>query len=70
MLLVLIILELLVLNVSLIIYTIMRYQFVEFYIIYYLVFTVCERRLGLALLVIISRFYGNELYYLFNIIKF
>lgn len=66
----LIILELLILNVTLIIYIIIGYQFIEFYMIYYLVFTVCERRLGLALLVIIRRFYGNELYYLFNLIKF
>lgn len=31
---------------------------------------VCERILGLALLILIVRFYGNELYYLFNVRRF
>lgn len=42
----------------------------DFYIIYYLVFRVCEGVLGLRLLVIIVRYYGRELYYIFNIRKF
>jgi len=43
---------------------------IEIYLIYYLVFRVCEGVLGLGLLVLIVRFYGNELYYLINISKF
>jgi len=42
----------------------------EIYIIYYLVFSVCEGVLGLSLLVLIVRIFGNELYYTFNISKF
>lgn len=48
-------------------YGIMR---LDFYMIYYLVFSVCERVLGLRLLVVIVRYYGRELYYIFNIRKF
>lgn len=70
MLIVLILVEILVINVSLIFFLIFRFIKIEFYLIYYLVFRVCERVLGLGLLVIIVRFYGNELYYIFNIRKF
>jgi len=42
----------------------------ELYLIYYLVFRVCEGVLGLRLLLIVARYYGNELYYLMNIRKF
>lgn len=62
--------ELLVLNISLIIFLIFGIIRLDFYIIYYLVFSVCERVLGLRLLVIIVRYYGRELYYIFNIRKF
>lgn len=63
-------LELLVLNISLIIFLIYGVMGLEFYIIYYLVFSVCEGVLGLRLLVVIVRYYGSELYYMFNIRKF
>lgn len=63
-------LEILVIIISLIIFLIIRMLSMEFYIIYYLVFSVCERVLGLSLLIIIVRYHGNELYYSFNIIKF
>lgn len=67
---VLIVVELIVLNLSIIIFLIFRLNNLEIYIIYYLVFRVSEGVLGLTLLVLIVRFYGNELYYIFNISKF
>lgn len=62
--------ELLVLNISLMIFLMYGIIELDFYIIYYLVFSVCEGVLGLRLLVIIVRYYGRELYYIFNIRKF
>lgn len=62
--------ELVVLNISIIIYLIYGIIRLDFYIIYYLVFSVCERVLGLRLLVVIVRYHGRELYYIFNIRKF
>jgi len=62
--------ELLVINISIIIYIIIVEVGIEFYLIYYLIFSVCERVLGLGLLVIIVRFRGNDLYYIFNFRKF
>lgn len=70
MLVLLLFLELLVLNISLIIFLIYGMIRLDFYIIYYLVFSVCEGVLGLRLLVVIVRYYGSELYYIFNIRKF
>lgn len=67
---ILIIIELLVINISIIIYIIMVEVEIEFYLVYYLIFRVCERVLGLRLLVIIVRFRGNDLYYMFNFRKF
>lgn len=62
--------ELLVLNISLIIFLMYGIIRLDFYIIYYLVASVCEGVLGLSLLVIIVRYYGRGLYYIFNIRKF
>lgn len=62
--------ELIVLNISMILFLIYGMVGLEFYIIYYLVFRVCEGVLGLRLLVVIVRYYGRELYYIFNISKF
>lgn len=62
--------ELIILNISIILFMIFRIVNIEFYLIYYLVFRVCERVLGLRLLVIIIRYVGNDLYYLFNLRKF
>lgn len=70
MLVLLILVEILVLNISLILFLVFRFKFIEVYIIYYLVFRVCESVLGLRLLVIIVRYYGSELFYIFNISKF
>lgn len=66
----LIVIELLVINLSLVIFLFFSIYNIEFYLIYYLVFRVCERVLGLRLLVIIVRFWGDEFYYLFNVRKF
>lgn len=62
--------EILVLNVSLVLYLTFRLINLEFFIIYYLVFTLCERVLGLCLLILIVRYKGNDLYYSFNIMKY
>lgn len=62
--------EIIILNLSIIIYLIYRLINLDLFIIYYLVFIVCERTLGLSLLVLIVRYHGNELYYLFNFRKF
>lgn len=70
MLILLILIELIVISISLLIFLIFRIINLEFYLIYYLVFRVCEGVLGLRLLVIIVRFCGRDLYYIFNIRKF
>lgn len=67
---VLIVFEIIILNISIIIYLIYRIIRLELFIVYYLIFIVCERTLGLSLLVLIVRYHGNELYYLFNFRKF
>ena len=59
----------LVVNIS-IVYIIIVEVRIEFYLVYYLIFSVCENVLGLELLVIIVRFKGNDLYYIFNFRKF
>lgn len=70
MLILLILIELMVINISLLMFLIYRMYKLEFYLVYYLVFRVCEGVLGLRLLVMIVRFYGRDLYYMFNIRKF
>lgn len=70
MLILLLFMELLVLNISIMIFLIYGIIGLDFYIVYYLVFRVCEGVLGLRLLVVIVRYYGRELYYIFNISKF
>lgn len=66
----LIVIEILVIRISLILFFILRFVNKEYYLLYYLVFRVCERVLGLGLLVIIVRYYGSEIYYIINISKF
>lgn len=66
----LILIELIVINVSLLIFLVFSIINIEFYLIYYLVFRVCEGVLGLRLLVMIVRFCGRDLYYMFNVRKF
>ena len=62
--------EFLVVRLSMMIYLVFVNLGLEFYLIYYLVFRVCEGVLGLRLLVMIARFYGGDLYNIFNIRKF
>lgn len=70
MLILLTLIEFMVIRISLIIYLCLRIIGIEIYLIYYLVFRVCEGVLGLSLLVLVARFYGRDLYYIFNIRKF
>lgn len=67
---ILIVIEFLILRISLIIYIIFRILRIEVYIIYYLIFRVCERVLGLIILVLIIRYHGEEIYYSINLFKF
>ena len=62
--------ELLLVNISIIVYIIIVEVRIKFYLVYYLIFSSCESVLGLELLVIIVRFRGNDLYYIFNFRKF
>lgn len=66
----LILAEIIVINIVLIMLMSVGIIELDFYVIYYLVFRVCERVLGLRLLVIMVRFSGRDLYYIFNIRKF
>nr|ATJ03028.1 NADH dehydrogenase subunit 4L [Atta texana] len=70
MLIMLMMMELLVINMSMIMYIMMMEIGMEFYLIYYLIFSVCESVLGLSLMVMVVRFKGNDLYYMFNFSKF
>lgn len=67
---VLIVVEIIILNISIIVCLIYGILNLDLFIVYYLIFIVCERTLGLALLVLVVRYHGNELYYLFNFRKF
>lgn len=51
-------------------YLIYRILSIEVYIIYYIIFRVCERVLGLIILVLIIRYHGEEIYYSINLFKF
>lgn len=70
MLVVLIVFEIIILNISIVIYLVYRIMGLELFIVYYLIFIVCERTLGLSLLVLVVRYHGNELYCIFNFSKF
>lgn len=52
------------------IYIIFRILRIEVYIIYYIIFRVCERVLGLIVLILIIRYHGEEIYYSINLFKF
>lgn len=66
----LIIAELMVVNLALFIFLVLKIENIEIFVIYFLVFRVCERVIGLGLLVLIVRFRGNDFYYMFNMRKF
>lgn len=67
---ILIVIEFMILRISLIIYIVLRILRIEVYIIYYLIFRVCERVLGLMILILIIRYHGEEIYYSINLFKF
>jgi len=63
--------ELVIMNISIIIYIIIRGGVeLNILLIYYLVFRVCERVIGLIILVLIIRYYGDDYYKLFYLRKF
>nr|DAC76918.1 TPA_asm: NADH dehydrogenase subunit 4L [Pseudomyrmex concolor] len=70
MLIVLLMIELVVLNLSMLIGVYFSLFGLDFYMIYYLVFSVCESVLGMSLLVMIIRLYGSESYSFFDLMKF
>lgn len=70
MLVILMVIEIIILNLSIIIFIIFRIINLEIFIVYYIVFRVCEGVIGLSLLILVVRFHGNELYYIININKF
>lgn len=59
-----------IINVSVLIFLLFGLYKIEFYIVYYLVFSVCERVMGITLLVLVVRFGGNEYYNSINMSKF
>lgn len=67
---ILIVIELVIVRISVLLLIRGRIFNLKIYIIYYLIFRVCERVLGLIILVLVIRFYGNENYYLVNLFKF
>nr|AWN56228.1 NADH dehydrogenase subunit 4L [Dorymyrmex brunneus] len=70
MLVMLLFLEIMVVNISVLIFILFSMIKMEFYLIYYLIFSVCESVLGMTLLVLVARFSGNEYYSSFNLSKF
>lgn len=67
---ILIVIELVIVRISVLLFIRGRILNLRIYIVYYLIFRVCERVLGLIILVLIIRFFGNENYYLVNLFKF
>nr|YP_009905708.1 NADH dehydrogenase subunit 4L [Aphaenogaster famelica]QGW36322.1 NADH dehydrogenase subunit 4L [Aphaenogaster famelica] len=70
MLILLMLIEMVVVNISLLMFMYWSMFNLEFFMIYYLIFSVCESVLGMGLLVMIIRYYGSDLYFMFNISKF
>lgn len=70
MLVILIIMEFLILRISLMMCIVFRILRIEVYMIYYIIFRVCERVLGLIILILIIRYHGEEMYYSINLFKF
>lgn len=67
---VLIIMEVLVINIRVLVFYVFRWLGLDVIYIYYLVFRVCERVLGLTILVLIIRYFGGDYYKTFRAIKF
>jgi hypothetical protein len=63
--------ELIIMNISILIYIILEGSIrLGVVFIYYLVFRVCERVIGLIILVLVIRYYGDDYYRLFKLGKF
>jgi len=64
--------ELIIMNISMLMYLILeRYIELEIIFVYYLVFRICERVMGLIILILaILIHYGDDYYYLFSLNKF
>lgn len=62
--------EILIIIISVIIYYVFRIINLEIILIYYLIFSVCERVLGLMILILLIRYNGNEIYYSMNLFIF
>ncbi|RLU14641.1 nad4l (mitochondrion) [Ooceraea biroi] len=69
-LLMLIIMELIVMSVVILMFTKFLHSNLEIIFILYLVFSVCESVLGMGILVMVIRYYGDDYYNLFNLNKF
>nr|DAC76853.1 TPA_asm: NADH dehydrogenase subunit 4L [Pseudomyrmex veneficus] len=67
MLIVLLMIELIVLNLSLLLGIYLSTLGMEFYMIYYLVFSLCESVLGMSILIMVVRFYGSDMYSSINL---
>lgn len=59
---VLIVMELVILNLSMVIFWTLSGRRARVVFLYYLVFRVCERVMGLGVLVLIIRYYGRDFY--------
>nr|DAC76801.1 TPA_asm: NADH dehydrogenase subunit 4L [Pseudomyrmex janzeni] len=62
MLIVLLVIELVVFNLSLLLGIYLSALGMEFFMIYYLVFSLCESVLGMSILIMVVRFYGSDMY--------
>jgi len=63
--------KLIIINISMLIYIILEGRMrLGVVFIYYLVFRVCERVIGLIILVLVIRYYGDDYYRLFKLNKF
>nr|DAC76788.1 TPA_asm: NADH dehydrogenase subunit 4L [Pseudomyrmex flavicornis] len=62
MLIVLLVIELVVFNLSLLLGIYLSALGMEFFMIYYLVFSLCESVLGMSILIMVVRFHGSDMY--------
>lgn len=67
---ILIIIELVVINLRVCLFYVLGFLNLEVVFIYFLVFRVCERVIGLIVLVLVIRYSGNDYYKFFRIVKF
>jgi len=66
---ILIVIELVIMNISLSVYLILE-GYIAMIFVYYLVFRVCERVIELIILILVIRYYGDDYYYMFSLGKF